>query len=433
MNKIITSILLSISVSSLVAQWNAVGNGCNNIIKSLAAHPAQNKLYAGGNFNSPGNYIAIWDGNTWSTTGNGMDEHIDALMHFNGDIIAGGDFSDADGVSVQYFAKYNGSVWSPVTTIYPDSFVLALTNDGTNIYAGGMFKKCGADTNCKRIAKWDGNNWSPLGKGLKASVYAMCTFNGNIVAAGEFKYADTMTVNYVAMWDGVKWNKLGAGFDNYVKSLAVYNNELYAGGVFLNSGSTPTKLIAKWNGTSWEDVGGGLKSNHCSGLKVFKNELYAVGGFSSAGATAVNNIARWDGTTWKDCDLGIKNWYGLCMEEFNNELYVAGYFAFAGEKPVNNIARYSPLTGTFENIYSGGILVYPNPANNILNIHINQELATSGVTTQLFDISGKNVFSEKTTEEITSFDISKLSKGIYLLKLINDSNGEVFYRKITIH
>lgn len=74
-------------------------------------------VYAGGSFNTAGdssaNYIAKWDGTTWSTLGSGMNGFVTALaVAGNGDLYAGGNFTTAGGVSANRVAKWDGSTWS---------------------------------------------------------------------------------------------------------------------------------------------------------------------------------------------------------------------------------------------------------------------------------------------------------------------------------
>ena len=59
------------------------------------------------------NYIAKWDGSTWSALGSGMMVIVDALaMDGAGNLYAGGFFAFAGGVAANNIAKWNGSTWS---------------------------------------------------------------------------------------------------------------------------------------------------------------------------------------------------------------------------------------------------------------------------------------------------------------------------------
>ena len=80
-----------------------------------------------------------------------------------GNLYAGGFFTTAGGVSANYIAKWDGSSWSALGSGI-DNLVLALAVDGAgNLYAGGSFTTAGGVI-ANNIAKWDGSGWSALGK-----------------------------------------------------------------------------------------------------------------------------------------------------------------------------------------------------------------------------------------------------------------------------
>ena len=81
-------------------------------------------LYAGGQFTTAGgvaaNRIAKWNGSSWSPLGSGMNDgygvSVIALTVFDDGsgpaLYAGGYFTTAGGVAANYIAKWNGSSWS---------------------------------------------------------------------------------------------------------------------------------------------------------------------------------------------------------------------------------------------------------------------------------------------------------------------------------
>src|ERR1017187_3239628 len=103
----------------------------------------------------------------WSALGSGMNGQVLALVvATNGDLYAGGYFTNAGGIAANYIAKWNGRSWSALgsgTSGYPP-WVQALAVSGTNLYAGGNFTNAGGVA-ANAIAKWDGHNWSALGSG----------------------------------------------------------------------------------------------------------------------------------------------------------------------------------------------------------------------------------------------------------------------------
>src|SRR5688572_5158888 len=78
-------------------------------------------LYVGGSFTIAGNVLAAsiakWDGNSWSALGSGITHPscsgctpvVYALAVYNGNLIAGGDFNTAGGISANDIAQWDGS------------------------------------------------------------------------------------------------------------------------------------------------------------------------------------------------------------------------------------------------------------------------------------------------------------------------------------
>jgi WD40 repeat protein len=168
-------------------------------------------LYAGGFFTTAdgisANYIARWDGSTWSPLGGGMDATVIALaISPDGTLYAGGFFTTADGISANYIAQWDGTTWRSLG-VEPNNAVysLAIAPDGT-LYAGGLFTAVGV-VNADRIARWDGATWSPLGGGVDDVVSSLAIApDGTLYAGGFFTVAGgTLPVNRVAVWNGFRW------------------------------------------------------------------------------------------------------------------------------------------------------------------------------------------------------------------------------------
>ena len=66
------------------------------------------------------------------------------------------------------------------------------------------------------------------------------------------------------------------------------------------------------------------------------------------------------------------------------------------------------------------VLLYPNPANHIVNIKPSNAVVITSV--DLFDVSGKKFFIELSNEN--TINVSNLSDGIYLLNIFSE-NGSV--------
>ncbi|MFC2137162.1 T9SS type A sorting domain-containing protein [Bacteroidota bacterium] len=71
--------------------------------------------------------------------------------------------------------------------------------------------------------------------------------------------------------------------------------------------------------------------------------------------------------------------------------------------------------------------IYPNPTNDVINIQIEN---VNNTIIDIYDITGKKIYSILPVSEIEKIDVSGFSKGIYLIK-IKQAN-EVFVRKIVV-
>jgi hypothetical protein len=209
-------------------------------------------LYAGGYFTEAGatnaNYIAQWNGSSWSALGSGVDDTVYALAMSGGTLYAGGDFGQAGGKSANCVAQWNGSSWSAPGSGM-NGAVCALAVSGSTLYAGGGFTKAGGNT-ANNIAQWNGSSWSALGSGLNNWVYALAVSGTNLYAGGEFTTATnnggaTVTINYIAQWNGNSWSALGSGMNGVVNALAVSGNVLYAGGEFTTAGGKASGCAAE--------------------------------------------------------------------------------------------------------------------------------------------------------------------------------------------
>lgn len=294
--------------------WSALGSpgaGLNGDVFALTVY--NGALIVGGRFTQAGatitNNIASWDGHDWkpvdgpSRTG-GVNDIVTALTVYNGQLIAGGFFTEAGGVSANRIALWNGSAWWPLGT-GTNSIVRALTVSGGDLIAGGEFTQAGG-VNAARIARWDGRRWSPLGSGISGAVDALTVYHGELIAAGQFLQAGGKDKNNIARWDGHDWAPLKgpseAGVNASVRALTVFDGRLIAGGAFTEAGGIPASRIASWDGQDWaplaSEVSGGCCDPLVHSLTVFDNALIAGGVFRNAGAETVNFIARWDGSAW---------------------------------------------------------------------------------------------------------------------------------------
>lgn len=80
--------------------------------------------------------------------------------------------------------------------------------------------------------------------------------------------------------------------------------------------------------------------------------------------------------------------------------------------------------GKFEKTFYFGneINAFPNPANNIFNVYLGEQQSSS--TIQLFALNGKLIYRKVANTTLEQVDISKLSKGIYILNIVTKNESK---------
>jgi len=323
-------------------------------------------LFAGGLFTMAGgveaNYVAKWNGSSWSALGQGLNNWVAALTVFDDGsgpaLYAAGDFTSAGGVVAGYVARWDGSSWSAVGSGMTSSVsALAVFDDGSGpqLYAGGLFLFAGG-VSARRVARWDGSSWSALGSGMDGGVDALTVFDdGNgqaLYAGGTFSTSGGVTTNRIARWDGSSWSALGGGVPGgYVAALTTFDDgrgpALYVGGyTFTTAGGVPASRIAKWDGTSWSGLGSGMNdavlalTTHDDGSG---QALYAGGRFTTAGGVTASRIAKWDGSSWSALGSGMNGHVHALTahdEDSGAALFAGGDFFRAPDSGDSYLARW---------------------------------------------------------------------------------------------
>src|SRR5207302_6414779 len=105
----------------------------------------------------------------------GASDQLWAAAAVGGKVYVGGLLTAAGNTKANFIAGYDGTNWFPlnngVSGGLNTTYIFALASDGTNVYAGGWFTN--ADNSCERyLARWDGNNRSPLDGCAMTSIVA---------------------------------------------------------------------------------------------------------------------------------------------------------------------------------------------------------------------------------------------------------------------
>lgn len=399
------------------ANWSALGSGIGGggTVLSFANFGAS--LCVAGSFTSAGGVnatnFAIWNGSSWSAAaGGGLNAVAYRAVGGATDTIVGGYFFTAGNKVVNQIASWDGATWSPIGAPGKiqgvSSAVRALGNDGTNLFAGGLFGYAG-QTNAQYVGRFDGTNWTAFGTGLNNSVLALAAIGTNVYAGGTFTGSPGgPSVSHVARWNGANWVPLTNFYSTIVNALAVRGNDLFIAGYFAaNAADGTANWLARWDGTNlwtamafgpdtfnlfyidnigftavaadanyvyvsgrcsitpcdptWTDctncqnvmrfdgaymheMGTGLSSN-ANAIAVLGTDVYFGGPFTNAGGVTVSGIARWDGASWHNVGGGIVGRGNiLALAVMDGNLYVGGTFTNIGGVPANRIARWNGST-----------------------------------------------------------------------------------------
>jgi len=365
------------------------GQGLDGEARVLHVHDGD--LYAGGIFSDAGGvttwFVARWDGDTWHDVGSGTNHRLDDLCTYGDSLIAGGRFTEAGGVAVEYVAAWDGQAWSPIgTASWTWGYVLSLAEHKGDLYAGGT----------NYVAMWNGSVWQEItGTGFSGDVFTLASYDGDLFAGGAFPNmvnpgGGTVAAINVAQWTGSEWLAVGSGTNGSVYALEVHGDDLVAGGVF----TSPGALIAAWNGGSWYAPGGGLVGTFVTALDSWGGLLLAGGDFTGGGAIAMTRIGVLNGNDWAALGDGVNGMVRTIAGQ-GAEVFAGGAFNYAGGLPSQYMGRWDdPDVGVDDTLPAVGSLrmpaPFPNPANPSVAIPLHLAEG-SHVRVDIFDMAGRRV------------------------------------------
>lgn len=320
-------LLVTLAIGTLSAQtWTPVGSGTGSAVYSL--EPFDGELYAGGTFTEIGgvnaHYLARWNGTEWNA-GVSLGSFLasDGALYANDTalfIAVSGRVQFWDGTNLFNLTGMNSSSFS--------SSAYSLAHFQDTLYVGGFFS-----TPFAHIAKWTGSGYESVTSGTNEQVSVMAPFDDQLFVGGDFLYAGDSLVRHTALWNGSDWNRMGNGVNNDVFAQCMYRDTLYIGGRFTQANGLPASHVAKWNGSQWVKVGGTL-NDFVTTMTVYRDQLYIGGAF-----TTPSYIARLSGSSWVPVGTGCNNTVRT-MEVYHDSLFVGGSFTMAGSAAADRIAKW---------------------------------------------------------------------------------------------
>ena len=343
----------------------------NNTVYTLAV--SGSTVYAGGAFLAIGgatrNYIAALNATTntnnatpWVPSANNLVYAL-TVSADGSTVYAGGLFTAIGGASRSRIAALdavantnNATAWNPNADNWV--YALAVSADGSTVYAGGTFTTIGGATR-KYIAALDAatntNNATAWDPNANNSVYALALSASTVYAGGNFTSIGGATRNYIAAVgaDGTltAWDP---NADTSVSTLAVSGSTVYAGGFFTNIGGAARNYIAAldattntYNATAWDPNANNLVSTLA--VSADGSTVYAGGNFTGIGGAVRNYIAALDAATdtnnataW---DPNADNTVNA-LAVYGSTVYAGGLFTAIGGASRSYIAALDAATNT---------------------------------------------------------------------------------------
>ncbi len=329
------------------ATWQDVGGGVhlppqNGITAVLALTVFDNKLIVGGGFFTaggiPAKHIASWDGTIWQSMANNNPTEsmsvCEALAVYQSGLYAGANVI-ANGSFLRSISRWNGTTWVSIGST-PNDAVWVMTEYNGQLIAGGPFTSAGG-VSALRIARWNGTNWFSLG-GTR-STRALGVYGGELIIGGTGTEPSGLEESLIFKWNGTSFGVLGDGFfDPIVYNFETYDDELISAGFF--------GVARRDSADQWQSIGavsGG--DGYVFDLAVYDNILIASGSFTSiGGAAAPNGVARWNPGapgSWQ----AFGNAPVSEMLVHDSVLYAIGSFG-----PARHVAQWVPQTQTWQAI-----------------------------------------------------------------------------------
>jgi photosystem II stability/assembly factor-like uncharacterized protein len=327
-----------------------------------------------------GIYLTSDSGNTWTAKNSGLGNLTVTSMALSGTTIFAGTYGGV------YKSINHGSTW---TSASPSITVTCLAISDTNIFAGtdaGIY-----------LSVNNGATWTAVNTGLTNLHVRSIAISGNNIFAGTWNSGGV----FLSTNNGGNWTAKNSGITNLnIYSVAFYGTEILAGtgggGIFLSLN----------NGTSWSAKNTGLVNLFVQAFAIRDTNIFA-GTFGGGVYRSKNNAAN-----WVPINYGLTNSFIFSLNINGKKIYAGTNTAGVWRCGLTEYIGIDELGSV------NHLLVFPNPASEILNYTIDNSSFLNDIYISVYDLQGKLIFSRTSNLSKSEIDINNLPKGIYLLKII---------------
>lgn len=188
-----------------VLMWNgtalvSLGTGLNGIGRCVIVD-RNGYIVVGGDFTLAGGVantvrIAYWNGTAWNpySTGIGSGGVYQIAEDKNGYLVIVGSFTNHVDANGDYITLWNNTSFSSLGSGLNALGRVAFVDDANNYLVGGEFTTAGGIT-VNFWARWNGQKWEALGSGTEDDVLDIISHNNEIYIAGLFTYAGDIAVS----------------------------------------------------------------------------------------------------------------------------------------------------------------------------------------------------------------------------------------------
>lgn len=309
-------------LTGVATRWTGVIQAVVNWNGSLVA--AGDISHAGG---TPVQNVVSWNGSEFVQLGQGLNGTVTSLAVVGGTLYAAGDFTASGATALPNIARWTGSAWAAVGSGPPDDTTdLSLAADGSTLLLLGRFTSVdGGAVAARCVAQWNGATWSDVGGFAGADpgcLLAAARVGSTLYVGGWFD--DENAPNYLNAYDGTVWTYNVAALDGEVRKLSAVGGDLYLNGSFAtgDNGNVDAVEMARWDGAALhpltDDVSGVL------GMGFDGGQLFVVGTFFNHPGPA---SSWWTGSGWNAGPSRPWGQFGTHLNAFarvGSDLFLAG-------------------------------------------------------------------------------------------------------------